>query len=442
MTAFVGKIRNTFSNIFLDIELFFAGIFKRKPKEKSITEQKPKEAPVSTVDEEEVKQLVEDKADISEKVEKKKEKEKTAKLPFGLRMLRMPLKERLFFYDQMSTLVGSGVTLIDSLSLVLAQTKNKGLKKLYKEMIHDINTGMSFADSMYKFSHIFPRMQAALVEAAEKSGNLKVVLAELVEEMEAGHDFKKKITGAMFYPVILLVMALLLVVGMMAFVIPKISGMYAQANVALPALTQIIINISDYTVANWKMLIIYIVGGFFTLYLLFSKVRFGKLLWEKIVSIIPVAGRISRQKNLMAISANMSMLMKSGVLISDAFEITEKTVDNLHYQRELTKIRHGIIMGKEVSEMMGLEDIKTQKFKKNKLFPLQFAQLMHIGETTGTIAEMLTKLKQNYHKSIEYTLRNISTMIEPIMIFVVAALVGSILLAVMLPFFYIGTTIS
>jgi len=342
----------------------------------------------------------------------------------------------------MSTLVGSGVTLIDSLSLVLAQTKNKGLKKLYQEIIHDINTGMSLADSMYRFSHIFPRMQAALVEAAEKSGNLKVVLTELVEEMEAGQDFKKKITGAMFYPVILLVMAMILVVGMMAFVIPKISGMYEQANVSLPALTQTIIDMSDYMVANWKMLIIYIIGGSLILYILFSKVRFGKLLWEKIINIIPVAGRISKQKNLMIISANMSMLMKSGVLISDAFEITEKTVDNLHYQRELSKIRHGIIMGKEVSEMMGLEDIKTQKFKKNKLFPLQFAQLMHIGETTGTIAEMLTKLKQNYHKSIEYTLRNISTMIEPIMIFVVAALVGSILLAVMLPFFYIGTTIS
>ena len=442
MTAFAGKIRNTFSNIFLDIELFFAGIFKRKPKETPIIEQKAEVTPVSHEVEQEAQKLVEDKAEISEKAEKKKEKEKITKLPFGLRMLRMSIKNRLFFYDQMSTLVGSGVTLIDSLSLVLAQTKNKGLKKLYQEIIHDINTGMSLADSMYRFSHIFPRMQAALVEAAEKSGNLKVVLTELVEEMEAGQDFKKKITGAMFYPVILLVMAMILVVGMMAFVIPKISGMYEQANVSLPALTQTIIDMSDYMVANWKMLIIYIIGGSLILYILFSKVRFGKLLWEKIINIIPVAGRISKQKNLMIISANMSMLMKSGVLISDAFEITEKTVDNLHYQRELSKIRHGIIMGKEVSEMMGLEDIKTQKFKKNKLFPLQFAQLMHIGETTGTIAEMLTKLKQNYHKSIEYTLRNISTMIEPIMIFVVAALVGSILLAVMLPFFYIGTTIS
>lgn len=144
----------------------------------------------------------------------------------------------------------------------------------------------------------------------------------------------------------------------------------------------------------------------------------------------------------MLFSSNLGMLLQSGVLISDAFEITEKTIDNLHYKRALAKIRHGIILGKNVSELMGLEDIKAQKFKEHKLFPLQVAQMIHIGELTGTISKMLIKVRDNYHKSINYKLKNISTMIEPIMIFIVALLVGSILLAVMLPFFYIGTTIS
>jgi type IV pilus assembly protein PilC len=448
VTAFVGKIRDVFSDLFLEIELFVAKIFpKKKSVEHTPAMTKTPAKPVETMGVKPSETPLVTPAPVTTKAipvanPDEKGKEKKEKLPFGLRMLRMSVKERLFFYDQMATLIGSGVTLIDSMSLVLAQTKNKGLKKLYEEMIHDVNTGMSMADSMYRFSHIFPRMQAAIVEAAEKSGNLKVVLAELVEEMEAAQDFRKKITGAMFYPVLLLVLALGLVVGMMTFVIPKISAMYEQANVALPALTQKVIDISNYVTTNWQMLLLYIFGGLILLWVLFFKVRFGRLIWEKIISVIPIVGKISKQKNLMMISANMSMLMKSGVLISDAFEITEKTVDNLHYQRALAKIRQGVIMGKEVSEMMGLIDIKTQKFKKNKLFPLQFAQLMHIGESTGKIAEMLVKLKTNYHKSIEYTLRNISTMVEPIMIFIVAALVGTILLAVMLPFFYIGTTIS
>jgi len=155
-----------------------------------------------------------------------------------------------------------------------------------------------------------------------------------------------------------------------------------------------------------------------------------------------VAGRISKEKNIMMISANMAMLMKSGVLITDAFAITKNTISNLHYQKALEEIRRGVVMGKEVSQMMGLIDIKAQKFKEHKLFPLQMAQLIHIGEKTGNIANMLEKVKKNYHKSIDYTLQNISTLVEPLMIFMVAALVGTILMAVMLPFFYIGSTIS
>ena len=144
----------------------------------------------------------------------------------------------------------------------------------------------------------------------------------------------------------------------------------------------------------------------------------------------------------MIIASNMSMLLKSGVLISEAFEITQKAVQNLHYQRALDQIRHDVIMGRPISESMGLKNIEDKKFRENRLFPLAFSQLVHIGETTGTIGPMLMKLRENYHKSIDYKLKNISTVIEPLMIFLVAALVGSILLAVMMPFFYIGTTIK
>jgi type II secretory pathway component PulF len=309
-------------------------------------------------------------------------------------------------------------------------------------MIHHINAGMSLAETMYLFPHIFPPMQAALVEAGEKSGNLKTVLSQIVEELESHQDFMRKIKGAMFYPVILIVLALTMVAGMMIFVIPKVAELYKQSNATLPTLTQKVIGISEFVSTKYPI----ILGGLFTvlliLWLFVKKTKLGKLMWEKFVSIIPVFGLINKQKNIMIFASNLGMLLQSGVLISDAFEITEKTMGNLHYRRALGEIRHGIILGKNVSEMMGLEDIKAQKFKENKLFPLQVAQMIHIGELTGAISRMLMKIRENYHKNIDYTLKNMSTMIEPIMIFIVAVLVGSILLAVMLPFFYIGTTIS
>lgn len=372
----------------------------------------------------------------------KKERIKNTKLPFGLRHLRFSMKDRLTFYDQMATLVSSGVPLIDALSLIQAQEKNKTIKKLYVEMIHSINVGLSLAEAMEFFPHIFPKMQSALVAAGEASGNLKEVMTDLVIEMETGQDFHKKVTGAMVYPIILIFLALFLVAGMMIFVIPKIAEMYDQADVNLPTLTQTVINISDFVVVQWPLLLGGLVGGILLLYLFFTKLRLGRLLGEKLVSLVPVAGKISKEKNIMLIASNMAMLMKSGVLITEAFTITKNTLGNLHYQKALEEIRKGVVMGQEVSQMMGLVNIREQKFKEHKLFPLQMAQLIHIGESTGNIALMFEKIKKNYHKSIDYTLRNISILIEPVMIFIVAALVGSILMAVMLPFFYIGTTIS
>lgn len=450
MTAIAAKFRDFFSDLWLNIELMFTRKPKKSAEETTQTLSPEAAAPTAPTapgimpvsNEAPTNTAVTELLHMQKEADKKKEMVKKAKLPFALRHLKFSYRSRLYFYDELATLVGSGVPLVDSLSLIQAQEKNKTIKKLYAEMIHEINAGLSLAEAMEKFPHIFPKMQSALVEAAEASGNLKEVLTELVEEMEAGQDFKKKITGAMVYPIILVFLALTLVAGMMTFVIPKIAAMYDQANVKLPALTQAVIDISDFVVNYWAHLIISIFVGVTALILLFTKIRPGKLLWESFIGSLPVVGRISRQKNIMTIASNMAMLMRSGVLITEAFAITRNTVGNLHYQKALDEIRQGVVMGKEVSQMMGLEDIRAQKFKEHPLFPLQMAQLMHIGETTGRIADMLFKVKKNNHKSIDYTLKNISTLIEPVMIFVVAALVGSILMAVMLPFFYIGSTIS
>ncbi len=376
------------------------------------------------------------------KIQQKKKEQISEKLPFSLRILRLSKRELLFFYDQMATLIESGMMLIDSFLILQAQTKRKGVKKLYADMIHRINGGMSFAETMGVFPKIFPSMQSALIEAGEKSGNLKTVLIEIVQDMEDGQDFIRKIKGAMFYPVILIVLALAMVTGMMIFVIPKVAELYKESSAKLPTLTQKVIDISNFITSEYILLLGVIFGSISVIYTFVAFTRIGKLLWEKLASIVPVFGLIGKQKNIMMIASNLAMLLQSGVLISDAFKITEKTIDNLHYKRALAEIRHGIVLGKSISEIMGLEDLKAQKFKKNKLFPLQVAQMIHIGELTGAIDKMLVKIYASYHKSIDYKLKNISVMIEPIMIFIVAILVGSILMAVMLPFFYIGTTIS
>ncbi len=362
--------------------------------------------------------------------------------PWSLRRLRLPLKQRLAFYDQIATLVGAGVTIMDALLLVRAQEKKKSIRALYGQMVDCINAGLGLAESMGRFPNAFPPMQVALVAAGEKSGNLKAVMSELVQTMESSEDFARKIKGAMFYPVILIVLALGLVAGMMAFVIPKIAQMYSEAGVALPSLTQAVIDLSDFVLLRWKILILGLALGGVSIWAFFCKTTLGRWLGESLVFGLPVAGRLSRERQLMMLCGNMGMLLSSGVLISDAFSIAQRTLGNLHYRQAAEELRQGVVLGKELSALMGLEDLKSQSFKEHPLFPLQVAQMMHIGESTGAIARMMLKVRDNYRKSIDYALKNISTVIEPLMIFFVAALVGSIVLAVMLPFFYIGDTIS
>lgn len=363
------------------------------------------------------------------------------RVPFSLRMVSFSGKDRLFFFDQMATLIGSNVALLEALSVVQAQTKSARVKTFYAEVIRRINGGSSLSDTLSLFPRAFNSIQTALIAAGEKSGNLKRVLEQVVDDLENQQDFVRKIKGAMFYPLVVMVLALTMVAGMMIFVIPKVAALYKQSNTALPILTQKIIDLSGFVRTN----AIPLFGGglvFLALFWLFvRKIRIGILFWENVVSALPLFGRVSKEKNIMVFASTLSMLLESGVLISDAFEITAKTVDNLHYRKALTDIRHGIVLGKNVSELMGLKDIRAQQFEYNPLFPLQVAQLVHIGEVTGTIAKMLAKIRSNYKKSIDYTLKNLSTIIEPLMIFIVAALVGSILLGVMLPFFYIGSTI-
>jgi len=200
LTAIAIKFRDFFSDLWLDLQLMLSKkpeirVENPEPARATQTENMSGIMPVKAAGSSKATGMSQLMDLRTKKAQEKKERIKNARFSFGLRHLKLSKKGRLAFYDQMATLVGSGVPLIDSLSLIQAQERNKNIKKLYAEMIHEINGGLSLAESMELFPYIFPRMQSALVEAAEASGNLKEVLVELVEEMEASQDFLKKVTN-------------------------------------------------------------------------------------------------------------------------------------------------------------------------------------------------------------------------------------------------------
>ncbi len=227
----------------------------------------------------------------------------------------------------------------------------------------------------------------------------------------------------------------------MTFVVPRIAKMYTSAHVNLPKITRILIDISNFMLVNYQKLILVIFGGILILYLIVKHIRIATKIWEKIKYSLPIFGDIARKRSLIMFSGNLGFLLKHGVLISEALPITKRTLGSILYQEELDKITAKVIAGESLSKQLLRYDKKGNELE-HPLFPYEISQLVEIGENTGLTHSILTKIKNNYLKAINTIVKNLSSLLEPILIVFIGALVGGLLLAIMMPFFYIGSTIQ
>jgi type IV pilus assembly protein PilC len=347
-------------------------------------------------------------------------------------------KELRQFISKLSIFINSGIDIKWALGILVKQMKNPYLKKITIEIRNNIDHGIAINETMRQYPRVFDGLTVALIDVWEKTWSLGKILAELDANLLESLELKGKVKWAMIYPAILLSLTLVMVIFMMTFIVPKVTETFKKTWTALPWPTQIIVNISDFFLTKWYILIICFVVIFFTLKIIW-KTHTGKMAFSKIAINMPIFWYVVKQSNIVYFIKSFTILLDSWVLLLDSIKTASNVVPNMLYKKELVRIKNEIEVWLTISKSLGLNLDYEEWVYLNKLFTEEFAYVVSTWEETWTLSESLKKIWWNYNGELKRYIGNMSSMMEPIIIVIVGILVGSIIVAVMLPFFSMGS---
>lgn len=336
------------------------------------------------------------------------------------------------FLDKLATLIGSWIRLIDSIRIIRNQTKINWMKLLLWSIENKLNNWKHLSSCFEDYNYIFPLKWIKLIMAAEKSWQLDKVISDLAEEEKQTIQFVWKIKWAMIYPVILLLMALGVFILMMVKVVPSLEKAFWSID-KLPKLTQNIIFLSHYMQDSFIEMIsipLVIIGLMIILNSCFITVQ---KIWDYFLLHLPIFWLILRRKNIILFTNNLSLLLSSWVLVSEALEIVAQILPSILYRREVHIIRHWVCNWQVISKMMWLSDLQNTHIIENPYFPLEIAQMIKIWEETWNTIHILNKIKEVNSSKLNDTIKNLTSMLEPIITIIIWAIVWILLMAFMVP---------
>ena len=341
------------------------------------------------------------------------------------------LKTLVFFTRQLSTMFSAGLTIEKAITDLEKEEKNKRFAKVLRRISDDIRKGYSLSESMEQHPGVFNPLYVALVKAGEVSGTLHTVLDELSDYLEKIEDTRRKVVSAMAYPVFIMIFLVFVIWVMFYYIVPMFAGVYADFNAELPAPTRVAIAISNFIVNNVFLSILIVIGIVIAFFLVNLTDR-GRYIMDSIKLKIPVIGKVLSNSIMSKFSRTFSILMAAGVPIMDTMELTENVVQNAVVEGGVRRAR---VM---VKEGYGV----ANAFRKTGLFPPTLLQMIATGEETGDMDKLLGKAAQFYEKLVDSVIDRLTSLIEPLLIVIMAALVGSIIVVIYLPIFDLGEAIS
>jgi type IV pilus assembly protein PilC len=346
--------------------------------------------------------------------------------PFG----KIPNKDILIFTKKLSTMVRSGLTILDSLNLISSQTQNVVFRKYINEMIKDINVGMPFSDVVRKHPVCFDSIFCNMIEAGEISGKLDEFLDRIVDGQERMEKIRSGIKSALFYPVTLIVVTILIVWAMLIFVVPTFQEMYAGMGIELPGPTQMIINASDWIMdgGNFMGLIATIVGIIFSHRMLMKHVYPYRASVHGMMLKLPLFGNIIIKSTVARLSLLMANLFAAGIGVEEILKVATNVTTNTKFIEAMERINDRVVSGSDLSNL----------FAEETVFPLELSQLIKVGERTGNMDEMLASIARYYQEEFEAVVSGLTTIIEPVMIVFVGGMIGVMVVALYLPIFSAG----
>lgn len=339
---------------------------------------------------------------------------------------RIKTKHVMTFTRQLATLIDAGLPILRSLYILQEQVESVVFKEKIGQIAKDIEAGASLSDALAKHPKVFDKLYVNMVRAGEIGGVLEAVLNKVAEFLEKRQALIGKIRSAMMYPVTVMVLATCIVAFILIKIIPKFEEIFAQLNAELPALTQFLIDASNVLVHKTWLVILAIVG-IVVIYKKINASRNGKYALDKMKLRLPVFGELLRKIAITRFAGTLSTLITAGVPILQALDIVRDTSGNEVIARSMEKVYSSVKDGESIHEPL----------RESKVFPPLVVHMVAVGEETGAIDQMLTKVAEAYEREVDDTVNGLTSILEPVLIVCLGAIVGVIVVALYLPLFTI-----
>lgn len=341
-------------------------------------------------------------------------------------------KVKIDFFDNLSSLVNAGIPLTNAINIMLYQSKNKTIILILEEVLKNINKWKNISDTFWNFPKIFSQFDLYMIKMWEVTGKIWNSFDIIRDREEKNHEIKSKIIWALIYPSIIISLSIVMIIGFMTFVIPKVQKMYVDARVNLPDLTQAVINISVFLQENWVFLLVWLFG-IITGIISFKNHPKTKVYADKMILEMPIFWPLIRKKTLAIFSSTLGTLLQNGIMIHEALDISKKSMENAHYEKRLNYIIEQIHEWIKLSELFGIHKLKS--WNEDKDFPIELASITKIWEQTWKLPSLLLKVSLKFNREIDSVVKWVQTAIEPLVIIFVWAIIGTMIMAILLPFF-------
>jgi type IV pilus assembly protein PilC len=329
------------------------------------------------------------------------------------------------FSRQFATMVEAGLNVVGSLVILEQQTEDLYFASVVRELRADVEGGLLLSQAMSRHPKIFDRLYVSMVEAGEAAGILDVVLDRVAYQIEKATQLKRRVKGAMMYPTMVLTFATLVLIGLLMFLVPVFVKIFATLNGQLPTLTQYVVNVSNVLRNDWYIIFPLAISAFFGIKK-FKKTEQGRQLWDRIKLKIPMKiGDVVLKVTMARFSRTLSTLVAAGVDIIKSLEITGQSAGNYVIEQALGDLRAKVHQGVPIA----------QPLIENEIFPPMVSQMVKIGEETGELEQMLSKVADFYEDEVDSTIQSLTSIIEPLMMIGVGFMVGIIIIAMYLPMF-------
>lgn len=344
----------------------------------------------------------------------------------------LSFQDKMLFTKHLTTMVKVGITITEAFEILINQTKKRSIKKMYEDILDMLKSGQSLSKSLRKYSYIFSDLFINMIQTGEAGGNLEEVLEYLDKQLEKDYEIRKKIISAFIYPAVIVGITIVMAIGIVVFIMPKISTIFESFEVDLPAITRFLIGFSKFLTQN-PIISVLIVIGVLILFIGISKIKQVRSAFQRLALHIPIFGGILISANIARFARTMNSLLQAGVPITEGLRVTSDMITNGAYKDIIETASAKVEQGGKLGE--SFEGHK-------KLFPPLATKMLYIGEKSGSLTTTTQYLAQLFETRVDSKTKNLSSLLEPLLLVVMAVLVGGIAISIILPIYQLPNLLS